>query len=67
MIEGMAMEDLQRYAAETEMNEGRAMMMDNGEWHRVVLSNLASVNDARMQGDVLQGRFGIQGYWVTRQ
>lgn len=106
MIEGMAMEDLQRYAAETEMNDDRAMMMDsgewqlvvmslrdrdiaacvarslvqagfpadiattnlaNGEWHRVVLSSLASVKDARMQGDVLQGRFGIQGYWVTRQ
>lgn len=106
MIEGMAMEDLQRYAAETEMNDDRAMMMDSGEWqlvvmslraqhvaervaqslvqagfpasvqranpgsgewHRVVLSNLASVKDARMQGDILQGRFGIHGYWVTRQ
>lgn len=106
LIEGMAMEDLQRYAAETELNDERAMMLDGGEWqlvlmslrdpdiaeqtvqsllqtgfpaviervnlaggewHRVVLSDLASVNDARMQGEMLQGRFGIQGYWVNRQ
>ena len=38
MIAGMAMEDLQRYAAETEMNDDRAMMMERGEWQLVVMS-----------------------------
>ncbi len=37
-----------------------------GRWYRVVISNLASVHDARMLGDLLVGNFGIRDYWLKR-
>lgn len=40
--------------------------LETGEWYRVALTHLMTARDARMQGDALDGRFGIDGYWVRR-
>lgn len=41
--------------------------VNGGDWHRVALTHLASANDARMQGETLDGRFGIRGFWIRRE
>lgn len=39
----------------------------SGQWHRVVLDHLASVDDARMQGEHLDGMFGVEGFWIRKE
>lgn len=38
----------------------------SGDWHRVVITNLASARDAHRQGEQLRGSFGVADYWVRR-
>lgn len=40
--------------------------VDGVRWHRVALTGLASVNDARMQGESLIGQSGIRSFWIRR-
>lgn len=46
--------------------EVRAVTLPDGDWHRITISRLASVKDARMQGEQLRGRFGVTDYWIRR-
>lgn len=41
--------------------------VNGSRWHRVALTHLASAKDARMQGETLGGRFGIDGFWIRRE
>lgn len=41
-----------------------AVPVDGVMWHRVVIDNVASVDDGRELGGTLVGRYGINGYWL---
>lgn len=43
-----------------------AVNLASGNWHWVVIANLASARDARMQGETLRGSFGVSDYWVRK-
>ena len=43
-----------------------SVMLQSGDWHRVVIDRLAGLKDARMQGEQLRGKHGITDYWIRR-
>lgn len=41
-----------------------AVQVDGVMWHRVVIDNVASVEDGQQLGGSLVGQFGVNGYWL---